>query len=162
MTRCTRVATDSHGSGVSRGQGVSSTRCTEQPRLDTSVVIFKRTVCCATHLFDSSNEESCMMTSYVLALVTVLPRACGVGARTLFVRKFMRRAIVLESLLSSIRLALDAESCGGPRQKRFLLNAENGTSCHTLHTHTHTLLARLRLDCEALRRTNLACNSLHV
>ena len=68
-----------------------------------------------------------MMTSSVLALVIDLQRACGVGARTHFAREFMRRAIVLKSPLASIRLALDAESCGGPRQKRFLLNAANGT-----------------------------------
>ena len=77
-----------------------------------------------------------MMTSSVLTLVTVLPRACGVGARTLFARKFMRRAIVLKSPLSSIRLALDAESCGGPRKKRFLLNAADGTPWACLHSVT--------------------------
>ena len=82
---------------------------------------------CATHLFDSSNDESCMMTSSVLALVIDLQRACGVGARTHFAREFMGHAIVLKSPLASIRLALDAECCGGPRQKRFLLNAANGT-----------------------------------
>ena len=68
-----------------------------------------------------------MMTSSVLTLVTVLPRACGVGTRTHFAREFVRHAIVLKSPLASIRLALDAERCGGPRQKRFLLNASNGT-----------------------------------
>ena len=68
-----------------------------------------------------------MMSSSVLTLVTVLQRACGVGARTHFAREFMGRAIVLKSPLASIRLALDAKSCGGPRQKRFLLNAANGT-----------------------------------
>ena len=68
-----------------------------------------------------------MMTSSVLTLVTVLPRACGVGARTHFAREFMEHAIVVKSPLASSRLALDAESCGGPRQKRFLLNAANGT-----------------------------------
>ena len=68
-----------------------------------------------------------MMTSSVLTLVIDLQRASGVGARTHFAREFMRRAIVLKSPLASIRLALDAESCGGPRQKRFLLNAANGT-----------------------------------
>ena len=68
-----------------------------------------------------------MMTSSVLTLVTVLQRACGVGARTHFAREFMEHAIVLKSPLARIRLALDAESCGGPRQKRFLLNAANGT-----------------------------------
>ena len=67
------------------------------------------------------------MTSYVLTLVTVLPRACGVGARTHFARKFTEHAIVLKSPLASIRLALNAESSGEPRQKRFLLNAANGT-----------------------------------
>ena len=82
---------------------------------------------CATHLFDSSNDESCKMTSSVLTLVTVLPRACGVGTRTHFAREFMEHAIVLKSPLASIWLALDAECCGGPRQKRFLLNAANGT-----------------------------------
>ena len=68
-----------------------------------------------------------MMTSSVLTLVTVLLRAGGVGARTLFAREFIESAIVLKSPLASIRLALDAESCGGPRQQRFLLNARNGT-----------------------------------
>ena len=67
------------------------------------------------------------MTSSVLTLVTVLLRAGGVGARTLFAREFMKSAIVLKSPLASIRLALDAESCGEHRQKRFLLNAANGT-----------------------------------
>ena len=60
------------------------------------------------------------MTSSVLTLVTVLPRACGTGARTHFAREFFGHAIVLKSPSASIRLALDAESCGGPRQKRFL------------------------------------------
>ena len=69
-----------------------------------------------------------MMTSSVLTLVIDLQRACGVGARTHFAREFMRRAIVLKSPLASIRLAIDAECCGGPRQKRFLLNAANGTT----------------------------------
>ena len=68
-----------------------------------------------------------MMTSSVLTLVTVLPRACGVGARAHFAREFVAHAIVVKSPLASIRLALDAECCGGPRQKRFLLNAANGT-----------------------------------
>ena len=68
-----------------------------------------------------------MMTSSVLTLVTVLPCACGVGTRTHFAREFMEHAIVLKSLLASMPLALDAECCGGPRQKRFLLNAANGT-----------------------------------
>ena len=68
-----------------------------------------------------------MMTSSVLTLVTVLLRAGGVGARTLFAREFMESAIVLKSPLTSIRLALDAESCGGPRKQCFLLNAANGT-----------------------------------
>ena len=69
-----------------------------------------------------------MMTSSVLTLVTVLPRACGVGARTLFAREVKESGIVLKSPLLSIRLALDAQSCEGPRQKRFLLNAGNGTT----------------------------------
>ena len=54
-----------------------------------------------------------MMSSYAFTLVTVLPRACGVGARTHFARKFMEHAIVLKSPLSSIRLAFNAESSGG-------------------------------------------------
>ena len=68
-----------------------------------------------------------MMTSSVLTLVIDLQRACGVGTRTHFAREFMERAIVLKSPLASIRLALDAECCGGPQQKHFLLNAANGT-----------------------------------
>ena len=55
-----------------------------------------------------------MMTSSVLTLIIVLPRACGVGARRHFARKFMERAIVLKSPLASIRLALNAESSGEP------------------------------------------------
>ena len=82
---------------------------------------------CVTHLFDSSSGESFMMTSSVLTLVTVLQRACGVGSRTHFARECMEHAIVLKSPLASIRLALDAECCGGPQQKHFLLNAANGT-----------------------------------
>ena len=68
-----------------------------------------------------------MMTSSVLTLVIVLQRACGVGTRADFAREFVAHAIVLKSPLASIRLALDAECCGGPRQKRFPLNAANGT-----------------------------------
>ena len=68
-----------------------------------------------------------MMTSSVLTLVTVLPRACGVGARTHFARKFTEHAIVLKSPLASIRVAVNAKSCAGPRKQRFLLKAANGT-----------------------------------
>ena len=68
-----------------------------------------------------------MMTSSVLTLIIVLPRACGVGARRHFARELMERAIVLTCPLASIRIALNAESSGEPRQKRFPLNAANGT-----------------------------------
>ena len=76
------------------------------------------------------------MTSSVLTLVIVLLRACGVGARRHFAREFMRRAIVLKSYLASIRLALDAKSCGGTRKQRFLSNAAKGTPWACLHSVT--------------------------